>query len=199
MNRKERAYSTIQIKAVDEDQGVIRGIASTPAPDRADDIVLPEGAKFTLPMPLLWQHNHSNPIGEVVEATVTEAGIEVACRVALGVTDEIDKYWRLMKAGLVRGLSIGFRSLKSAQIENSWGVEFQEWEWLELSAVTIPANAEASIATVKEYAASPQKLADVVEQVDGSAASGKEGRVVKLCDQARAGAKPFVIKKIHIG
>lgn len=189
----DRAYSTLEIKRMDDDSGTITGIASTPTPDRMDDIVVPTGAKYRLPVPLLWQHNHSDPIGEVVEATVTEKGIEVVAKVALGVTDEIDRYWKLMKAGLVRGLSIGFRGLETEQIEGSWGVRFKAWEWLELSAVTIPANAEANIATVKEFAAKPAP-----QGIEAPAAkSAKPARVVKLSDPARARATPFVIRKIH--
>ena len=189
----DRAYSTLEIKALDEETGTITGIASTPSPDRMDDIVVPEGVKYKLPIPLLWQHNHSDPIGEVIEASVTSKGIEIVAKVALGVTDEIDRYWKLMKAGLVRGLSIGFRGLDAEQIEGSWGVRFKSWEWLELSAVTIPANSEASIATVKEYAAKPAP-----QGIEAQAAkSAKSARVVKLTDPARARAKPFVINKVH--
>jgi HK97 family phage major capsid protein/HK97 family phage prohead protease len=150
----DRAYATLEIKGMD-DSGTITGIASTPSADRMDDIVLPDGAVYKLPLPLLWQHNHSDPIGEITSAKVTAKGIEIVGKVVLGVTDEIDRYWKLLKAGLVRGLSIGFRGLDVEQIEGSWGVRFKRWEWLELSVVTIPANAEASIATVKEYAAKP--------------------------------------------
>lgn len=197
----DRAFSTLDIKALDEDAGIIRGIASTPTPDRVDDVVLPEGAKYRLPIPLLWQHQHGDPIGEVTDAVVSKAGIEIVARVALGVTDEIDRYWKLMKAGLVRGLSIGFRGLRVAQIEGSWGVEFQEWEWLELSAVTIPANSEATIATVKDFAAKPEQWAAAfVQKKDPPAATGKKGaRVVKLNEPARVRAKPFVIRRIHTG
>src|SRR5690606_25369784 len=52
-------------------------------------------------------------------------------------------------AGLVRGLSIGFRGLDVEEIKGSWSLRFKEWEWLELSAVTIPANAEATIQAIK--------------------------------------------------
>jgi HK97 family phage major capsid protein/HK97 family phage prohead protease len=150
----DRAYATLEIKGMD-DSGTITGIASTPSADRMDDIVLPDGAVYKLPLPLLWQHDHSDPIGEITSAKVTAKGIEIVGKVVLGVTDEIDRYWKLLKAGLVRGLSIGFRGLDVEQIEGSWGVRFKRWEWLELSVVTIPANAEATIATVKEYAAKP--------------------------------------------
>lgn len=148
-----RAYAIIDIKSIDESNGkrILRGIASTPSPDRMDDVVLPEGAKFKLPIPLLWQHNSSQPIGHVIEATVTKAGIEIVAEIATGVTQYIEEAWALLKARLVRGLSIGFRGLKWSDIAGTWGVEYSEWEWLELSAVTIPANAEASILSVKKF------------------------------------------------
>lgn len=194
----DRAYSTISFKAADDDSGVITGTASTPTPDRMDDIVVPTGAEYNLPISLLWQHNHHDPIGEVSEARVTAKGIEITGRVFLGVTDEIDRYWKLIKAGLVRGLSIGFRGLDSEQIEGSWGVRFKRWEWLELSAVTIPANSEATIATVKQYAARPEAVAAEIQSLtEQRAASGKALPVVKLGGPARVRAKPFVIQKIH--
>ena len=73
-----RAFSTFKIKSATDngEERIITGIASTPTPDRDNDIIDPKGAKFALPIPLLWQHNHNQPIGEVIEATVTDAGIE---------------------------------------------------------------------------------------------------------------------------
>lgn len=146
----DRAYSLINFKAVEDDSKVVlTGIASTPSPDRMSDIVVPEGAQFKLPIPLLWQHDASQPIGHVVRAKVTKSGIEVTAELLKGVTAKIDEYVSLIKAGLVRGLSIGFRGLDVEPIKDSWGVKFKTWEWLELSAVTIPANSEASITSIK--------------------------------------------------
>jgi hypothetical protein len=83
------------------------------------------------------------------------------------------------------------------QIPNSWGVIFEKWEWLELSAVTIPANADASIQTIKQYDAEALKAAtgDTTNSAtDDPAAPGD--RVVKLDAPARDRAKPFVIRSI---
>ena len=146
-----RAYATFEIKSFDEGDGILRGIASTPATDRVGDVVEPKGASFKLPLPLLWQHNSAKPIGTVTSATVTAKGIEVVAKVAKGVTADIDEAWKLIKAGLVRGFSIGFKGLDVEQIPNSYGVRFKKWEWLELSAVTIPANQEATILSVKQF------------------------------------------------
>jgi HK97 family phage prohead protease len=146
-----RAYSVLQLKAVDDDLRLIEGVASTPEVDRVGDIVVPEGAQFKLPIPLLWQHRADQPIGHVTQAKVTKDGIEIKAQIAKGVLPRIDEAWALIKAGLVRGLSIGFNATDTEPIKNSFGVRFLKWEWLELSAVTIPANAEASITAIKQF------------------------------------------------
>jgi HK97 family phage prohead protease len=144
-----RAYSLLEIKQVDEDARVITGMATTPSPDRLQDVVEPRGAQFKLPIPFLWQHDSGHPIGHVTHAKVSAAGIEIVAKIAKGVTDEIDRAWSLIKSGLVPGLSIGFKSLEHEIIPKSKGVRFTKWLWLELSAVTIPANAEATITTIR--------------------------------------------------
>lgn len=153
-----KAYSTLKIKSVTDngDERIITGIASTPTPDRDSDIIDPKGAKFALPIPLLWQHNHNQPIGEVVEATVTDAGIEITAKIAT-ITDEgalknrIDEAWQSIKSGLVKCLSVGFRSLDYAYHKDDYGLDIKEWEWYELSVVTVPANPDAIITSLKDF------------------------------------------------
>lgn len=149
-----RAYALLNItKATDGDgDRVIEGIASTPTTDRVGDIVEPLGAQFKLPLPLLWQHRADMPIGHVEFAKPTKDGIPFRARIAeKGLLGWIDEAWTLIKAGLVRGVSIGFKPVESADIDGTWGVRFTKWEWLELSAVTIPANAEATITSIKQF------------------------------------------------
>jgi HK97 family phage prohead protease len=150
----KRAWSTMTIKAVDDEKRIIEGIATTPSTDRYGDIVQPKGAKFTLPFPFLWQHDSHQPIGHVVDAKVTDAGIWIQVQLANvlepgKLKDRLDEAWQSIKSGLVRGLSIGFMPIKSLDIENSWAQEYVEWDWLETSAVTIPANVDGSITSVK--------------------------------------------------
>ena len=146
-----RAYSVLEIKGIDDDARVLRGIASTPTPDRMDDIIEPRGASFTLPLPLLWHHDSRQPIGHVTKAEVTDDGIAIEATVAKAVTLAIDEAWAMIKAGLVRGLSIGFKPREVERIKGSVGVRHKSWEWVELSAVTIPTNAEASILNIKQF------------------------------------------------
>ncbi|MBE9596835.1 HK97 family phage prohead protease [Moraxella sp. K2450] len=152
-----KAYSTLQIKSVTDtdDERIITGIATTPSTDRDDDILEPLGAKFTLPIPLLSHHNHSQPIGEVIQAQVTAGGILITAKIAKideegKLKERIDEAWQSIKSGLIKGLSVGFKIKEYSYIENSWGLHIKEWEWWELSIVTIPANADSVITSVKQ-------------------------------------------------
>jgi HK97 family phage prohead protease len=176
-----RAYACFEIKRVDEDARELIGMATTPAADRLNDVVEPRGAQFKLPLPLLWQHDSHQPIGHVTHAKVGKAGIEIIAKIAKGVTDEIDRAWSLIKAGLVPGLSIGFKSIEHEIIPESKGIRFTKWLWLELSAVTIPANSEATITTIRsidtaQRAASGQQVLPSVASSNPPGASGQSQR-----------------------
>lgn len=150
----DHAYAVFDLKSVDKEARIITGLASSAAPDRIGDIVEPAGASFKLPLPLLWQHDSRQPIGEVFAAKLTHAGIEIKARVAEydlagQLKDRLDLAWQSIRLGLVRGLSVGFRAIESKPIAGTFCTHFLKWEWLELSAVTIPANAEASIQTIR--------------------------------------------------
>lgn len=150
----DRAYVTLNVKAVEENgKRIIRGTASTPNPDRMNDIVVPEGAEFNLPIPLLWQHNHEQPIGNVTDATVTPKGITMEAEIASTdvpgtLKDFLDMCWQQIQLKLVRGLSIGFNPKEYSFLDNG-GIKFSIWEWLELSCVTIPANVDGNITSIK--------------------------------------------------
>lgn len=153
----DRAYALLNVKGITEtsDEWVIEGVASTPTTDRMGDVVEPLGARFKLPMPLLWQHNSTQPVGRVEFARPNAKGIPYVARLpkiaeAGTLKDRVDEAVQSIKYRLVAAVSIGFRGIAGA-IENlkEGGLRFKEWEWLELSLVTIPANAEATITSIK--------------------------------------------------
>lgn len=171
----DRAYSVLTVKSIDEQAEFVHisGIASTPAPDRMGDIVEPLGAKFTTPMPLLWQHQHDAPVGHVTFAQPTKAGIPFEARLpriaeAGRLKDRVDEAIHSLKYQLVSAVSIGFRAVGGAveQLKNG-GLRFKEWEWLELSLVTIPANSQAVIQAVKSI--DLEHLAAIGRTGDGAA------------------------------
>ncbi len=179
---KIKSWSTLEIKSIDDSKRIIRGVASTPSLDRAGDIVEPKGARFTLPIPLLSQHDHSSPIGMVTSAQITDKGIEIVAEIpkdsGLGY---VDKAWMQIKSGLVRGLSIGFKGTKATPIKG--GIKYTEWSWLELSAVTIPCNSEANILAVKRFDALSAAVAD---QAESSKAQTKIGEQTPRLNRAKS-------------
>lgn len=148
-----RCFSFLEIKGMDDDSRVITGIATTPETDRVGDIVDPMGAKFAEEMPLLWQHKHDSPVGVASFGRATKSGIPFKAVIAKIEEDGPLKQltnmaWQSVKARLVRAVSIGFRPIKY-DILDSGGLKFTQSEIYELSLVTIPANASATIQTIK--------------------------------------------------
>jgi HK97 family phage prohead protease len=117
------------------------------------DIVEPRGMIFALPVSLLWQHKADEPIGLVTAATVLDSGIRISAKLATGTHSKrlkarLDEAWSLLSEGVVRGLSVGFRVLESAPLKNG-GTRFIATELLEVSCVSIPAHALATIEQIK--------------------------------------------------
>ncbi len=151
-----RAWSTLDIKAIDREHRIIEGIASTPTPDRSGDVLDPSGAQFSLPMPFLWQHKDS--IGEVFEADVRPNGIYIKAKVSdldakapASLKARIEEAWHSMSAKppLARGLSVGWNPVESQPIKGTRFTRYLKWIWGETSAVVIPMNTDATILSVK--------------------------------------------------
>lgn len=211
MTMANRAYAVLEVKSVSEDRRIIRGVATTPATDRVGDIVEPLGVSFKNPMPLLWQHKHDKPVGFVKFDKPTKDGITFEAELPTiteegTLRDRIEEAWQSVKAGLVSAVSIGFRAVEYAFMDDG-GIRFSKSEVFELSLVTIPANADAVI-TSKNFDAetasiiksfdvgAPADAPEIPSQPIAPAATGKKARVVKLGDPARDRAKPFIIRSI---
>lgn len=180
--KTKAAYSLMTLKAVNEESRTITGIASTPTSDRYNDIMEPKGAVFNLPLPLLWQHDPMSPIGTISKARVTDDGMEITAQLVKPdatmpsqMVARLEEAWHSIKNGLVRGLSIGFRGIEYAFLDDG-GVRFLQWDLMEVSAVTIPANAECTIQTVKSFSQ------------DERAALGKNARPAEKSVVTTAGA-----------
>jgi HK97 family phage major capsid protein/HK97 family phage prohead protease len=150
-----RAYALLTVKGVDPQQRTITGIASTPQPDRMGDVVEPLGISYKNPLPLLLYHDAKKPVGHVTFKKPTADGLAFTATLpTIGdpgpLRDRVEEAWQSLKAGLLAGVSIGFRSIEEAFNKDTGGFRFLKTEVLELSLVAIPANADATIHTVKE-------------------------------------------------
>jgi HK97 family phage major capsid protein len=124
------------------------------------DIVEPLGAMWKLPIPMKWQHGKdprigADQIGEITSAVKSPDGIRVKgtfwkFQTPPSLKDDYDRIWALVKAGM-RGLSIGFSPIEYEPIKGTGGMRFLKWQFLELSPVTIAANQDASITSIKSF------------------------------------------------
>jgi HK97 family phage major capsid protein/HK97 family phage prohead protease len=150
----QRAYGLLHVKAVDAEQRVITGIASTPEPDRMGDVIEPLGITFKTPVPLLLYHSTQKPVGTVTFDPPTALGLTFTASLphvtAPGtVRDRVEEAWQSITSGLLGAVSIGFRSIEEAWNKETQSFHFLKSEVLELSLVAIPANADATISSIK--------------------------------------------------
>jgi HK97 family phage major capsid protein len=151
----QRAYSLLTVKAVDTERRTFAGMATTPTPDRVGDIVDPLGARFKNPLPLLLFHDTHLPVGTVTFGKATDEGIPFEASIPDVVEpgtlkDRVDEAWHSVKYRIMRAVSIGFRAFDDGiEMLKGGGLRFTDYEVLELSLVPVPANAEATITSVK--------------------------------------------------
>lgn len=197
-----KAFGVLEVKSMDEELREFSGIASSITPDRDGEVLVPKGAKFTLPIPLFAKHDKTKPIGEVFWAKVGDKAIEYKARIAKILEDgtlkqRVDEAWQEIKYGLVRGVSVGFLpDYKNIEIMPSGGVIFKSWEWLELSPVPIPANVDASIENIKAIG-DTRAVAEPQPQSGAASGAKKKGATVSLgaAGKTSKGKDPMDIAK----
>ena len=196
MSALHKTFGSVQIKSLDEEKRTFTGIASTPNQDRAKDVMVPKGANFEVPMPLLFHHDPPKAIGQVTSAKVTANGIEVEIHIPEieepGVLkDRVDEAYQSLKYDLVKGLSVGFiPNWDEAEMIKGGGIQFNQWEWYELSLVTIPCNRESSTEFSKAFEEHKAALGEKPQKTatDGDSSEQKHV-VVKLNGPTKGGVK----------
>jgi hypothetical protein len=98
-------------------------------------------------LPLLWVHQASEVLGSIrIEQDAKSLNVSGAL-----LTDDIPRareVHALLKAGAVKGLSVGFMTIRAAPLEDG-GTEFIEGRLLEISLCPTPAFASAQVNQVK--------------------------------------------------
>jgi uncharacterized protein len=157
LSRSELEHKAVQFdfKSLD-DTGIFEGYASKFGnEDQGQDIVV-KGA-FTRSLrergirgiKMLNEHNHQDPIGRWIELHEDDYGLYAKGKLLLGI-DSGAKVHTLLKEGVLDGLSIGFRVVKSSQSRGQDAVRMlEEVDLREISTVMFPMNELSVITSVK--------------------------------------------------
>jgi HK97 family phage major capsid protein len=172
----------------------LTGIASTPTPDRAGDIIDPLGMTFEPAIPLLLNHNQEEHVGTAT-LTATAEGItfdatfhDVSELPPGRIRQLVEETYAACKAGIYRKVSIAIGKAR-ALVEplKGGGLRFKSGEILELSLVTVPANRDAGILTVKALDAPPGGRMTIADQIEALEIrkSNARNRMNQILDQAQ--------------
>ncbi|MBX8785270.1 HK97 family phage prohead protease [Ochrobactrum sp. GRS2] len=149
----ETKFATIEAEAVTE-EGIISGYASRfNIEDQGGDVVVPGAYLKSLSIrhPLmLWSHNIDQPIGKWLKIEEDAIGLRVEGQIALSTVKGRETY-DLLKMGALKGLSIGYRTLKS-ELQGTARL-LKEVALYEISVTPLPMQDEAGIDAVKSIAA----------------------------------------------
>jgi HK97 family phage major capsid protein/HK97 family phage prohead protease len=154
---------TAEIKA-DSEERTLTAIASTSNPDRDHDVLPSDGwnlKNFKKNPVMLYGHDsRALPIATVTD--IKQDGEKLVFKARFpkpGIHDFADKVYELYKDGILKAFSVRFSS-KDYEKNDYGGLTFKKSELLEISAVTIPANAEALVQQVKQLKESDNDMAD---------------------------------------
>lgn len=125
--------------------------------DSYDEIVAAGAFKSSLkaikdggdPLPVLWQHNPAQPIGGYTELAEDDNGLKVAGFLLKDDVALAKEAYALMRARVVKGLSIGYYVRDSSYDEKTGIRTLKELDLREISVVTFPANTLAQVENVK--------------------------------------------------
>lgn len=140
---------------------------------------------------LLWQHEMVEPIGSLPVMREDNYGLYVEGRLLLDVLKGREAY-SLMKNGVIRGLSIGFKPTVYRYAPGTGIRMIEEAELYEVSLVTFPANEQAQISQVKSGVLRPDMTAKTKktkpDELDQKLLreSAQNGELIRLMDSMRA-------------
>ncbi|WP_312084566.1 HK97 family phage prohead protease [Brevundimonas sp.] len=160
LERKSVSLTDVEVT----DEGVISGYGSLfGVRDDYGDEVAPGAFAKSLkarkgkPVPMLREHSPSRVIGGWTEFAEDEKGLKLTGRLALDTVDGAETH-RLIKAGFLDGLSIGFNTIRAT--DDDAGRVLKEVNLWEVSVVTFPALTPARIDAVKAQGLSREDLED---------------------------------------
>lgn len=167
--------------------GLVSGIAwPFGSPDRVGDVIERGAfAKAAAPIPMLAFHDQAETVGVWDEVTEADDGLHVKGRLLIKDVARAKEVRALIQEKALRGLSIGFKSVKAAPRQGG-GRTIAELELLEVSVVAVPAHPGARITDAKAQEGATQEV-DMTDETktdapDTKALDVKLSQAVKKID-----------------
>lgn len=131
---------------------VVTGYASTTDVDRQGDVVAStawrSGMSNYLKNPIiLAYHDHSKPVGRMVEHKVDEKGLWIKARISNAATD----IFNLVRDEILTAFSIGFKIVDAEYDQTKDIFTVKELELHEISVVSVPANQNTLFSLSKSF------------------------------------------------
>lgn len=131
---------------------IIEGVASSDARNSHGESKSPQGARYSLPIPLLWGHDWDLPIGLVMSAETSGRMLKFSATIANSGLNQVNDIWQHIKSGRALAVSVAATANSAGKLWRHGNVEkhFANWNWEELSVLPLGANPDAVIECVKE-------------------------------------------------
>ena len=175
--------SKFQVKESDDDSMTIKAYGSVFGNLDSDNDTIQKGAytktiKENGPdgrdmVKLVAQHDISRPIAKITSMKEDDYGLLITAK--FGDWTDSNDYYKMMKAGVINELSVGFKAIEKEENEKG-GYDIKEIKLFEISAVTVAANDKAVVMDVKSN--DPLKLVKQVK--DKELAFKLEKEMLKL-------------------
>lgn len=102
----------LTIKALDDGSVYFEGFANKSEPDRIGDLIGKKAWKldnYKKNPIILFNHDHSKPVGKMIKVEATDEGLLVKGRIAASKDPDISRIRDLVKEGILNSLSVGMR------------------------------------------------------------------------------------------
>ena len=174
--------SIFNVKAEELEERTVRFKISSEVVDRDGDILIAKGCNFDNfkknPQFLGFHNYHEYPLG--IPKNWGVDGKSVYCDVYFPTIDElstnpaeasekaklVDFTYHCYKTGMLNAVSVGFIATDAEPNKETGGFIVKNWELLEFSAVTVPANQDAIAQAVKSFGDDEAKgMIDPIERL----------------------------------
>lgn len=170
----------VDIKGIDDEKHIIRGVFSTADEDRHGEIVDQKSWQLDdyLKNPvILFAHDHTQPaIGKALSLAFNSDGnLEGEIQFAAEEYDFANTIYKLYKGGYMRAFSVGFQNEVTEFDQEEEQITLKKNTLFEISTVNVPANA---LALAKSKGIDTSALEKHLSQKEGRVLSAKNKAVI---------------------